>query len=410
MSATVHRMTEEQLPRVLTLLAEAGGTVRSPETWRQDQMTALVLGRGEGDMQAVMPISRRKIQMTPERTLAAGWISSNQFASRMGLRGATRGSAAAWPELLSDLDALLVVRRDEPSLAARWYAQTGFHEVLGIRCLYLDMESPPAARGTPRYHVQVCGVPELGRWQEQMLAVYRDVYGNTGGAVARHANFWQPALTNHYYREHYQFQVIGLWSENPAVGGATLMGYAVVGWSGWHSKRPRMDILELSTRQWDTTVAQELIQTTSQLAWSKQVRQVRAVISVHDPYRSHLARTGFVDRWGYVMLARWLHPQRYLDALGAALPAELAGAAVQIVVPGEVELTLRAGGNATGAAALRVQADAKTAARLLLNRVDVTSALQDGTLLAADAGERDLARLSLAFPWTPWAFHMLDYI
>ena len=96
------------------------------------------------------------------------------------------------------------------------------------------------------------------------------------------------------------------------------MGYAVVGWSGWHSKRPRMDILELATRQWDTGIAGDLIQTTCQLAWSKNVHQVRAVISSHDPYRGHLARTGFVDRWGYVMMAKWLHAQRYLDRLATA--------------------------------------------------------------------------------------------
>lgn len=426
-------MTDEQLPRVLAVLAEAGGTARSEESWGQDRMTALVLGgaggsgTGAADPVAVMPMSQRAIQVAPGgggggagRTMAAGWLSSNQFASRMGLRGQTRGTAGEWAELLPELDALLVVRRDEPSLAARWYAQTGFYEVLGIRCLYLDMESPPGGGGggaASRYHVQVISGAEVGLWQEQMRAVYRDVYGNAGGAVVRHADFWQPALANHFYRDHYQFQVIGLWSDGAAGGqggaeGATLMGYAVVGWSGWHSKRPRMDILELATRQWDTTVAQELIQTTSQLAWSKQVRQVRAVISVHDPYRGHLARMGFMDRWGYVMLAKWLHAQRYLDGLGAALPGELAGLAVQFAVPGEVDLTLRAGGGGGGggAAPLRVQADARTVTRLLLDRVDVAAAVGDGTLLIPEADEQDIARLSHAFPWTPWAFHMLDYI
>jgi len=47
----------------------------------------------------------------------------------------------------------------------------------------------------------------------------------------------------------------------------------------------------------------------------------------------------------------------------------------------------------------------------LLSRTDISAALQDGTLLPAVAlSERDVARLSLVFPWTPWVFHMLDYI
>ena len=413
MSQRLYRISDEQLPHVLTHLAQAGGTSRSVETWRQDRMTALLLGRSDATSSptAVMPISQRRVQIAPGRSINAGWISSNQFASRMGLRRQTRSTAGDWPELLPELDALLVVRRDEPSLAARWYAQTGFHDVLNIRCLYLDMEQPPAGGGS-RYHVQVCSVADLPRWQEQMLAVYREVYANSGGAVTRDVTFWQPALSNHFYREHYQFQVIGLWSdagmESTAAPNATLMGYAVVGWSGWHSKRPRMDLLELATRQWDTAVAQELIQTASQLAWSKQVRQVRAVISVHDPYRGHLARTGFVDRWGYIMAAKWLHPQRYLDALAERLPPEIAGLNVQLSAAGEVDLTLRVG-SPTGQA-IRVQADARTITRLLLNRVEVSAAVQDGTLLASDSPDRDFARLSHAFPWTPWVFHMADYI
>src|SRR5438876_1201688 len=145
------------------------------------------------------------------------------------------------------------------------------------------MEAPaPAPMSTAqgggggRYQVRVV-TPEPGQWepalwQSQMHAVYRDVYGASGGAQARGPNFWEPALAHHFYREHYQFQIIGLWGA-PGDGGtqAALQGYAVVGWSGWHSKRPRMDILELATRQWDTAVAGDLIRTTCQLAWSKNV-------------------------------------------------------------------------------------------------------------------------------------------
>ncbi len=196
------------------------------------------------------------------------------------------------------------------------------------------------------------------------------------------------------------------------------MGYAVIGWSGWHSKRPRMDILELATRQWDTRVAEELIRTTCQVAWSKGVREVRAVISVHDPYRSYLTRTGFLDQWGYTMQAKWLRPQRYLDTLADAreggVREALAGLAVQLNIPGEVSLTL--GNPPTDAAPghLRVPAEKETAARLLFQRVEVAAAVREGALLLSsdhpDASESEAARLALAFPWTPWVFHMLDYI
>jgi hypothetical protein len=418
--STLHRLADADLPAILALLAGSGGTARTAETWAADRMTALALGE-PGSPAAVMPVARRRIRAMPGRELDAGWISSNTFASRMGLRRQTRGTAPGWPALLPELDVLLVTRRDESSLGARWYAQTGFHDVLSIRCLYLDMDAPPTARTTAnaRFHVQVItpGQPEWSgdgdRWQAQMASVYNDVYGGYGGPRLRTASsppFWSHALAYHYYREHYQFQVLGLW-ETPGGKGA-LLGYAVVGWSGWHSKRPRMDVLELATRQWDTSIATDLLQTTSQLAWSKNVRQVRAVVSAHDPYRGHLARTGFEDRWGYVTLAKWLHPQRYLDRIAPKLPAELGDLRLELRAPGEVPLTLVRGTPAANGRTLAVEGSPRTLTRLLLNRLDVAAAVQEGAIagVVGTFTDADQSRLSAAFPWTPWAFHMLDYI
>ncbi len=418
--STLRRIADSEIPAVLALLAQSGGTARSTDSWHHDQMTALVLGP-PGDAQAAMPLAHRQIKLGPARTLAAGWLSSNQFASRMSWRRQTRDTASQWPQLLPELDALLVMRRDESSSAARWYAQTGFADILSIRCLYLDMDAPPAAAqgNAPRFHVQVVSPAEwdASLWQNQMHAVYHDVYATSAGPLPRTPGFWQAAMEHHYYRDHYQFQVIGLWTAPGSAAGAsaaadsTLMGYAVVGWSGWHSKRPRMDILELATRQWDTAVAGDLIATTCQLAWSKNVRQVRAVISAHDPYRGHLARTGFVDRWGYVLQAKWLNPQRYLDSLSAALPKELGDFWLQLSSPGQVPLALGRGARSAPAPAMALHADAATLTRLLLNRTDIAAALQEGSLLpAALLSDADLSRLSHCFPWTPWIFHMLDYI
>jgi hypothetical protein len=420
-------MSDDELPAVLSLLASSGGTARSVDTWQHDHMLALILGDKGGAPIAAMPMSRRTIRTAagavlgvsgvaakpgatlPGRELSVGWLSSNQFTSRMSLRGQTRATANEWAGLLPELDALIVLRRDESSLAARWYTQTGFEEILSIRCLYLDMDAPPDARNNPaapRYQVQVATPSDAAwpadRWQSQMFSVYNDVYASYGGPPLRSPAFWAPALAHHYYGQHYQFQILGLWSN------ADLMGYAVVGWSGWHSKRPRMDILELATRQWDTAVAAELIQTTCQLAWSKNVRQVRAVVSAHDPYRGHLTRTGFTDRWGYLMLAKWLHPQRFLDRI--ALPAEFGDLALELHSPGQLPLTLRRGANPRP---LTLHANPRALTRLLLSRLDITAALQEGALTPAHGEplpDPDLARLSLAFPWTPWAFHMLDYI
>lgn len=393
MPSPIYRMSDAQLPQILDLLAAAGGTRRTVESWQHDAMTALVLGTPDAPA-AVMPLARRAVSVAPGRTLPAGWISSNQFAARMGLRRQSRPTVNQWSELLPEIDALLVVRRDEPSLAGRWYSQVGFHDVLAIRCLYLDMQAPPAS-AAGRFRMQVIDPQDVAAWAPQMADVHRAVFGNYGGYVARHADFWAPALAGHYYREHYQFQVIGLWSS------ASLMGYAVVGWSGWHSQRPRMDILELATRQWDTGVAQELLATTCQLAWSKNVSQVRAVISVHDPYRPHLARVGFVDRWGYVLLAKFLRPQRYLDSVVTPTAADAGG--LQLAAPGAVPLTIGDG------VPLRVETDARTLTRLLLQRVEVSAAAHEGNLVLPDVS-RDASRLSAALPWTPWIFHMADYI
>lgn len=422
MTNVLRRMSEEELPTVLSVLAAAGGTSRSVESWRADRMTGLVLGE-KGSVSAVMPMARRTVQVAPGRTMEAGWLSSNQFASRMGLRRQTRETSGQWGELLPELDALLVVRRDEGSLAGRWYGQTGFHEVLSIRCLYLDMEAAPdAGAGQGRYRVEVVNAGkgaewDAGKWQGEMLGVYREVYAACGGMPVRGENYWRGALAHHYYGQHYQFQIVGLWGGGNGEEERTLMGYAVIGWSGWHSKRPRMDILEIATRQWDTPAASELLRTTAQLAWSKGVRQVRAVISAHDPYRSHLTRSGFMDRWGYVMLAKWLQAQRYVDRVGKMLEGEksVGGLTLRVSSPGEMPLRMEVrGAGGGGQAVFNLQGDGRTVTRMLLDRLDVAGALQggDGTLFAAESGAvlPDGARLAMAFPWTPWVFHMIDYI
>src|SRR5690348_384159 len=224
--ATLRRISDSETSAALSLLAQSGGTARSLDSWKHDRMTALALGE-PGHLSAVMPIARRTIDVAPNRTLNVGWLSSNQFASRMSLRRQTRETHPDWPTLLPELDALLVIRRDESSLAARWYAQTGFHDVLSIRCLYLDMTAAPAAsHAAARYQVEVAdpGTWNPRRWNAEMLAVYRDVYAATGGAPRRHVNFWDDALARHYYREHYQFQVIGLWSHSSTSAAESLMG------------------------------------------------------------------------------------------------------------------------------------------------------------------------------------------
>ncbi len=184
MPTTLHRLRDADLPDVLSLLASSGGTARATvESWRQDRMTALLLGSDSPAppprrIDAVMPISRRQISVAPGRTLSAGWLSSNQFATRMSLRRQTRDTFSQWPELLPELDALIVVRRDEGSLASRWYAHTGFQDVLSIRCLYLEMDAPPVqGNGASRYAVRIAGAADVAEWGEEMLAVYRDVYG-----------------------------------------------------------------------------------------------------------------------------------------------------------------------------------------------------------------------------------------
>lgn len=404
MSSRVYRMADSQLPAVLATLAASGSTARTPQTWAQDAMTALVLGDDHA-IDALMPLARRDLRVGAgptadrPRVLKAGWLSANQFASRMGLRRQTRSSAGQWAEMLPDVEALLAMLRDTGApLVQRWYQHVGFHPVLSVRCLYLDMlEAPPTAAS--RYHVQVLSIAEAEALQPQMLEVHRDVFANAGGMVLRHPTFWHNALTHHFYGEHYQFQIVALLS------GQSLMGYAVIGWSGWHSKRPRMDVLEIATRQWDQSVSHELILTTSQLAWSKNVHQVRAVISAHDPYRGHLGRLGFKDLWGYSLLAKWLHPQKFIDR--ALSDVQIAA---QIAVPGRVPLKLGAT-PAAGATAAELHTDEATLTKLLLNRIELPVALADGSIKhTAALSSRQASELSAALPYTPWVFHMLDYI
>jgi len=55
------------------------------------------------------------------------------------------------------------------------------------------------------------------------------------------------------------------------------------------------------------------------------------------------------------MQAKWLQPQRHLDALGAALPRELGDFWVQLAAPGQVPLTLGRGARSAPATAITLR-------------------------------------------------------
>lgn len=108
----LRRLSGQETPAALAQLAQAGGTARSVESWAQDHMTALILGESP-EISALMPMACRTIMAAPGRELRIGWLSSNQFASRMSWRRQTRDTAGEWPQLLPELNALFVMRRDD---------------------------------------------------------------------------------------------------------------------------------------------------------------------------------------------------------------------------------------------------------------------------------------------------------
>ena len=58
---------------------------------------------------------------------------------------------------------------------------------------------------------------------------------------------------------------------------------------------------------------------------------------------------------------------------------------------------------------VRVETDAGSLTRLLLHRLDVTQAVEEGRVVVR-GGEEAVRRVSAGFGWAPWVFHMLDYI
>ena len=130
--AVVRRLKDQEINAALAVMAARGGTSRSRDSWDHDRMTALVLADGE-TLEALMPMAKRMIRAAPGRTLEAGWLSSNQFASRMSWRRQSRGTETHWPALLPEVDALIVTRRDEQALlsggggaSAGRYRQAGY--------------------------------------------------------------------------------------------------------------------------------------------------------------------------------------------------------------------------------------------------------------------------------------------
>ena len=64
----------------------------------------------------------------------------------------------------------------------------------------------------------------------------------------------------------------------------------------------------------------------------------------------------------------------------------------------------------TGGAWIMYFADAPTLTRLLAQRLEISAALREGNLVALDARDEDINQLSMLLPWSPWLFHMVEFI
>ncbi len=369
------------------------------QEWSRRPITAAV-ALLRGDVVGAIPIYFRDLVVRPGLTARVAWEYA--VVVREDLRGQGIGSRlmdAAKAFLRGRALAMMVYRGGERTPGYQFYAKNGHHDLTYLRPWEARSPSP----GLAPAGVQLAGPSEVLAHEAEYLEVFRSAYGAYGGYPDRGAGYYVDAL---WTMEHWRTPGgVTVLTRRGATG--ELEGYALL---GQVRRWPSLCLLELATSGGRLDHALPLLQT--QLALAAELGVPAMVHAADDaPYAPLFAAVGFrplprSERSDAITMAHILDP----EALARAAWRESgATAGLEVVAWTPERHALLHRGQPGGR---RVTLEMKEAhlARLLLGRLDLVSALRQELVTAQGAGEAEVKAIAAALPYTPWAYHDLDWI
>ena len=364
------------------------------EQWLADPTMTCSLAYLNGEPVGAIPLSVREFQVAPGVCVQAAF--ENAVGTREDMRGKGIGTAvisAAKTFLAGRCDELMVYRGGERTDGYRFYVKSGHRDLLYLRPMTLAEAQRCEA------DVSIISLAEIVPLQTEMLACFEATYGAFGGFPRRHASYWQQQLRSQIYEVLPQETFL---IRHPANG--PLAAYALAGRRTREDQRDHLSLMEVAGT--GAPAVEQALRGLLDLAAREGV-SLRTLTSAEDPHLPILRRLGFVEHLRSTMIMGQPLAPADLFAKTCAAAEALDALKIHFWAP-FADGTLHEGRHARREITLEGKDD--VIYRLLNRRLDVQAAVRTEWLTIRNATPDAVARLHAAFPYTPWAYHHLDYI
>jgi GNAT superfamily N-acetyltransferase len=364
------------------------------EQWLADPTMTCSIAYLNGEPVGAIPLSVREFRIAPGVCVQAAF--ENAVGTREDLRSKGIGTAviaAAREFLAGRCDELMVYRGAERTDGYRFYVKSGHRDLVYLRPMVL---AEPQRREAD---VAVEGPSEVVPRQAEMLACFDATFGECGGFPRRHATYWQQQLRSQIYEVLPQQT---LFVRHPAAG--ALGAYALAGRRLRDDQREHLSIMEVAGD--DAADIEQVLRGLEDWA-AREAVSIRTLTSAEDPLRPILRRVGYAEGLRSTMIMGQPLAPAELFAKACADPSVLDELKIDFWAP-FADGTLHEGPNAKHE--ITLEGKDEVIYRLLNRRLDVRAAVRTEWLTIRNATPDAVERLASAFPYTPWAYHYLDYI
>ena len=368
----------------------------SQEDWERDEMLASIAVL-EGEVVGAIPLILRESVIAPGVTITAAFENSVGTREELRSQGIGRGMIAQAREFLPGrADALFVYRGNERSDGYRFYATTDHYDLLYSR--HYSYGSPETSYLPPG--VTLAGKESIFLNTERLEAIFNSTYGRFGGYPQRRGDYWQRALDSSIYAEFpTDFSFVHI------IQSDELLGYAICGMRTTRHNG-MADVLEMATLGADLSIAQRILTGVASVAGERKLG-VNIQISDEDPFRPLFQANGFLSEprgtiiMGQVIDVPSFFEKHWHERFG------LYNTALEVTTPKDDYVLIDP---ETRQSTLTLEMKEEMLHRWLLGRLDLRARLAEGSVTAYGANSAVIEQVCDAIPFSPWAYHFIDWI
>lgn len=289
--------SDKHLDAVLQLNGRSASTSRTVETWRGNDMTA-VLAFYQGVLIGAIPLEPRNLAVGSDQFIKVLWVSGAHVDANYRSLGIGSEIDRKIGELFSDkADAVFVYRGEPKSGAFRWYQRNDYSVLSLIISLEIAVDSNKTASLPYDLASDVSEFRALG---PQLELAFRNKYGSDGGYVVRLPGYWENRASFHVYKEHYNYFVLSIESSSGGIA------YVFLGETRIGDNVHRLDIFEFIATNEDRNA---LLAVLKHFAKTREIPALRLRLSVENFDIEWFFSQGFVVNHHFYLMAKFFNKE-----------------------------------------------------------------------------------------------------